>query len=373
MRKNQQFLCYKINLQAFDALSGRLTRPKSIFGVFSGIMGKRLLFIAFTVFCFCANVYGSSPFEKGAKIEIGSGVDWQIRDRTLTRTGSDQGIYYHLFYDRKQVRLRITNGPEDSEANAKVHKQFTIEDVLIDGKRLPLFQWCLTNQERHARFLQQGLSVSKNVCQNKGEVGTFIMRLNKATRETIEAGKQLSFRLKPFRSSLTVSFDISDLSGVVASLHDDAAGKQAKASIEPEKKCLARPPADYPKIKSIEYSCNDKAAQKQATASIATLVEKERQRLKAAAEERKRQQKIAEQNRQKELASQKAREEQLAAEKAAIEDSEAKQAAISSEIANKMIAVCKKKWAQGEHRCYCEKYIEHAPKAIQESSTCSGS
>ena len=65
--------------------------------------------------------------------------------------------------------------------------------------------------------------------------------------------------------------------------------------------------------------------------------------------------------------------EKLAAEKAAIEESNAKQAAISSEIANKMIAVCKKKWAQGEHRCYCEKYISHAPKNIQETSTCSGS
>ena len=63
-------------------------------------------------------------------------------------------------------------------------------------------------------------------------------------------------------------------------------------------------------------------------------------------------------------------EELLRAEAAAIAASQAKQAKIGGEITMKMVRVCKKYWDKGEHRCYCQKYIEHAPKSIQESSTC---
>ena len=43
---------------------------------------------------------------------------------------------------------------------------------------------------------------------------------------------------------------------------------------------------------------------------------------------------------------------------------------LSSDITRKMIAVCEKNWLQGEHRCYCQKYIEYAPEDIRANSEC---
>ena len=79
---------------------------------------------------------------------------------------------------------------------------------------------------------------------------------------------------------------------------------------------------------------------------------------------------MAEEKKQKELAETLKQEELLQAEAVAIAASEAKQAQIGGEIEQKMIKVCDKYWSIGEHRCYCQKYIEHAPAEIQSNSTC---
>ena len=70
------------------------------------------------------------------------------------------------------------------------------------------------------------------------------------------------------------------------------------------------------------------------------------------------------------MAAQLKKEEALAAEAAAVAASQANQAQLGSEISQKMIKVCEKYWSKGEHRCYCQKYIQHAPSEIQASSTC---
>jgi hypothetical protein len=351
-------------------------------------MGKQRFFIALAAFCLSASVIARSsddPFEKGTSVDIGSDATWVITDKTATRSGSDSGAFYHLFYDRKQLRLRITSSAEDSEAAAKHHDQFAVNDVLLDGKRLPVFQWCLNNQERHKRFLQQGLKVKKDVCKNQGEVGTFSMRLNVATLDMLKKGKKLTYDLKPYRSDVEVTFDISDFSDVVAKLNTREAPVVAKPQTKPApksapvvaavpvKKCKASPPTDFAEVKAVEYNCADAAAKTKATASVDAAVSEERERRKEIAAESEKKRLAAEKVKADKLAVQKAAEEKLAAEQAAVAASTAQQQAISSEISVKMIAVCQRKWDKGEHRCYCEKYIEHAPKAIQESSTCSGS
>ena len=347
-------------------------------------MGKQRFFIALAAFCLSASVIARSsdnPFEKGTSVNIGSDATWVITDKTATRSGSDSGTFYHLLYDRKQLRLRITSSAEDSEAAAKHHDQFAVNDVLLDGKRLPVFQWCLNNQERHKRFLQQGLKVKKEVCKNRGEVGTFSMRLNVATLDMLKKGKKLTYDLKPYRSDVEVTFDISDFSDVVAKLNTREAPVVAKPALKsapvviatPVKKCKASPPTDFAEVKAVEYNCEDAAAKTKATASVDAAVSKESERREIVAAENEKKRLAAEKAKADKLAAQKVAEENLAAEQAMLAASAAQQQAISSKIAVKMIAVCQKKWDKGEHRCYCEKYIDHAPKAIQESSTCSGS
>ena len=85
--------------------------------------------------------------------------------------------------------------------------------------------------------------------------------------------------------------------------------------------------------------------------------------------ERKRAAEEAERARQQALLEQQKAE---AAEAAAIAASELNQQAIQNQLTEKMLGVCNKMWARGKHRCYCQKYIEHAPPDIQSSSTCNG-
>ena len=136
---------------------------------------------------------------------------------------------------------------------------------------------------------------------------------------------------------------------------------------KPVKKCVASAPEGFTIIKSVEYGCDDTAAKSSAEKSIADAVSKERSRRSKVAAERERKQRAAAAAKKKELA---AVEKAMAAEQAAIAASAAKTQALSSEIAQKMLGVCQKKWAAGEHRCYCEKYIEHAPAGIASDPSC---
>ena len=333
-------------------------------------MGKQRILIAVAaLFMFQSTVVfaNDNPFERGESIDIGSDSQWQINNKTATRSGSGSGGFYHLFYDRKQLRLRITDGAEDNEGAAKKYQHFAVEDVQVDGKRLPIFQWCLGNQQKHSRFLEQGLKVKQGVCNNQGEKGAFILRLNAATLDILKNGKKLSFKIRPFRSSIRVNFNISDFSDVVAKL--SAKVKLTKKVPSPAakavavKKCKVMPPKNFTVIKPAEYACNDAIAKAGAEASIAAMVKERKRQVQLAAE---RKQKAA----AKELADKKAAEEKLAAEQAALAATEASQKEVSSDITNKMLAVCKKKWDVGEHRCYCEEFLVHAPVGIESDPTC---
>ncbi|MCW8830413.1 MAG: hypothetical protein OQK32_02720 [Gammaproteobacteria bacterium] len=315
-------------------------------------------------------------------VDIDSSHAWVIKDKAATRSGSDSDNFYHLNFDIKQLRLRITDGAEDREASAKRYQNLAVEDIKVDGKRLPLFQWCLVNQQRHSRFLQQGLKVKKDVCKNHGENGSFVMRLNAATLDALKNGQVLSFKLRPFRSSINLNFDISDFSAMLAGLTPVL--KPVQKQPEPvavvekkmvQKKCKAQPPKGFAEIKAVEYLCDDAVAKAEAEAGIAALVSKERERAAKLAAERERKRKQAEAAKKaKALAEKKAAEEaaaKLAAEQAALAESEAAKQEINAEITNKMLAVCQKKWNAGEHRCYCEKFIEHAPAGIKSDPSCS--
>lgn len=318
---------------------------------------SRILTVLMILFMCSPALAVDNPFNKGVKVKIGSNNKWQIKGKTATRSGSYSGDFYHFSYDRKHLRLRITSGAEDSEATAREYQKLAVEDVQIDGKRLPLFQWCLANQQKHTRFLQQGLKVKQGVCANEGKKGTFVMRLNAATLEALNKGQTLSFMIKPFRSSITVNFDISDFSGVMAKLSSkEKSVKTVSDKVVVVEMCKESPPKGFAKIKSIEYSCKDATAKAKAKASIKAMLVKERKWGKTEAT--------------KKQAVTKAAKEALAAEQAALAETEASKQEMNNEITNKMLAVCMKKWASGEHRCYCEKFIKHAPVGIESDPSC---
>ena len=344
-------------------------------------------FLSFIILClFSFHVYakgGNNPFAKNEVLNIGKEFSWNI-DKELvlaTKSASDKkGSYYHLQYDNKQLKLIISSDAKGGVA--KKFSQLEIKDVTIDGKRIPLFKWCLNNQQRHDRFLQQGLAVKKNVCSIDGNAGSFIMSLNKETLLSLQKGKRLSIKLSPFRTPLDLNYDISDFKNMYLLLNAKVEPVAIVASPKPaakeiNKNCWAVAPAKYNSIKPVEYGCDDVAAKKESESRVINLVKQEKAKLQksaaAAAEsaaERERQRKLLEQRKQKALAEKRKQEEKLQLETVAIAASKVKQAQLNDEITQKMLKLCDKHWRKGEHRCYCQKYIEHAPGSIQAIASC---
>ena len=336
-------------------------------------------FISFFVFCFCLNVAvaaNDNPFAKNESVDIGKDISWKIDKKAsmATKTGSDEeGNYYHLQFDNKQLKLLISG--DVAGADPKGFTQLEVKDVIIDGEQSAVFKWCLNNQQKHNRFLQQGLSVKKNICTVNGGAGSFTMSLNKDTLASLKKASSLTIILKPYRTQLDLKYDISDFNDMYLAMNTRSApaavaAKPAAAAAKPKKTCKAAAPAKFKNIKPMAYNCNDAAAKSKAEASIAKLVSQEKAKEKKLAAEKEKQQKLAEEKKQKELAEKLKREEQLKAEAAALAASQEKQAQIGGEIADKMVKMCEKYWSKGEHRCYCQKYIDRAPSEIQASSTC---
>lgn len=328
------------------------------------------------------NARTDNPFDKAVIVSAGNDVTWKIGEQSATKSvkGSDD-TWYHLNFDGLRLRLRMTGSSADAASGAKQYDELAVNDVKIDGKRLDVFQWCLNNQDRHSRFLQQGLSVKKGVCQNQGEQGTFVIRMTKDTIAELNRGNQIEYELKPFRTTVKVKYSIDDFNQVIAQFKKQqdaklAASKPKAAPVKvvapvsvvapkpkPKAKCKIGPPEGFAEVKTITYDCNNATARDNAKASVDARVNQIReQRKKAAAE--------AERKRKQEDAARLAREEQKRKEQEALAASAAIQAELSTDIAKKMIAVCEKKWAEGEHRCYCQKYIQFAPASIQANSSC---
>jgi len=351
------------------------------------------LFVSLTVLCILSfNVSArnnDNPFAKNETLTIGTDAVWKIDKKAVLAvksSGESKGIYYHLQFDNKQLELMMSSDAQGD--NPKKFSQLEIKNVEVDGKQLPLFKWCLSNQERHNRFLQQGLKVKKNICVIDSGEGTFIMRLNKATLAALQNGRRMSIMLKPFRTPLDLNYDISDFKGMYTALNAKPEPAIAVAApvpvsapvsapvivkapvVKPVRKCWAGAPPQYRNIKSVGYNCDDAAGKQRAEMQVSKSVNQEKEKQRKLAAEKEKQRKLVEQEKQKALAEKEKQEKLLQAEAAAIAASQAKQAKISDEISMKMIKVCEKYWNKGEHRCYCQKYIEHAPASIQESSTC---
>ena len=348
--------------------------------------------LALLVACGQSIADSTNPFEKAIVVTAGEDVRWQFGEQTATKSvkGND-GTWYHLFYDGLRLRLRLTASTDDSQYSARQFEDFGVHDVSVDGKRLEVFQWCLNNQAKHSRYLQQGLTVRKDVCENLGEQGAFVMRLTKDTIAALETGATIEYELKPYRTTVRVQFSIDDFDAVNAEFRrqqeeklaairarEERAIAEAKARAKaaaalaappvplppkPKPTCKIKPPEGFAEIQPVAYDCDNVAARINAQASIDLKVEELELQRKQAAQ-------AAERRRREAEAARLAREAALRKEQAALAESAAIQAELSSDIAKKMIAVCEKNWAEGVHRCYCQKYIEFAPASIKPDSSC---
>ncbi len=351
-------------------------------------MIMRLFLVLIALFLFNTSYANNNPFEKKERVAIGIENPWHIQHGTAVKTTEDnKGNYIHLAFDNKQLRLTFT---EDKAGKlAEEYKHLGINNVQVDGKTLPLFNWCLANQTRQNRFLQQGLVVKDNRCMVNGERGEFILQLDAATRKQLNHGKRLVFVVKPYRTHIEISYDLADFNNMAIALsvklptqpplHQAAIQMPVinKSAPVAEKKCWVDPPAKYHHIKPVEYNCSDGIAKKIAESQVIQrvtaqkvhekqLLQARQKKIIATQAERKRMQEA----KHKQLETLREQRKQQKEEVAAIAASQVKQSEISSEITVKMVSMCQKLWSKGMHRCYCQKYIAYAPAAIKAGSKC---
>jgi len=353
------------------------------------------LFFTFNQLAFAEN----NPFAKKTSLNISGDVKWRVTASGATKTSSEnKGLFYRLMYDAKQLRLNVLT---DKFANKpKKFNQLEVKDVLVDSKRLPLFNWCLNNQSEHSRYLQQGLSVKNDVCVVDGNRGQVTIWLDAATVASLNNADNLTFAIKPYRSVLNINYEMADFSMMQAVLAGKSAPLVIAAKEKPApppalEKCWAKPPKNNQTIKAIKaisYTCGDVTAKKQAEAVIEkqlgdarALAEKQQQqraqalvlKQKKEAETIARQQQLAKEQLLKEQeavriqqAEQKTLNNKRVLEQEEVATNAAKQSELGIEITVKMVTMCQKYWDKGEHRCYCQKFIEYAPADIQDGASC---
>jgi hypothetical protein len=323
----------------------------------------------------------SNPFSKEKYFDFGTDIPWNITSESMIKTVFADDTYYHLSFDGHQLSLKITADKHD-DSSGKSFDSLAILDIIIDGKRNDVFQWCLNNQDRHSRFLQQGLSVKKDLCINDGAHGTYTMQLSQQTIDNLLTGSKLTIVLKPYRTPVELNFNITDFQAGVTKMQQAEAAKQvaskpaapipeptvragtmAVTAVAPKPVCKLKPPVDFSEISVIEYKCNDEAEKASAKATMSAQVDKALAAREKLAAEKESKRKAEEQARLEKAEKDRREQEALAA-------SAALQQELSSDIAKKMIAICQKKWAEGEHRCYCEKYLKYAPAGIESNPSC---
>ena len=313
---------------------------------------------------------GVNPFKKAKNYTFGTEAPWYESGESAIKSGSVRSgadtNYYHLNVDKHRLLLRLgKNDPGGELVNTRRLDALAISEVKADGRRLPIFDWCLSNQHSVTKKLKQNTIVANDVCINAGGGGDFVINLDEPTKRILKSAKTLSFIVEPYGRPVMLSYNMSGFSELAAKLDKPvpapvakipkpalpvAAVKEkpkVKAKPKPVKMCYSKAPAGFQSaIKAIAYPCNNVAKKANANTKIKARVEQEKKKmaleLEAANKEKLARQKAVEDNK---------REIQWALQQAEI-----------------WVKRCQKHWAKGKSPCYCEKYIDRAPEGV--TNTC---
>ncbi len=339
------------------------------------------------ILLFGSAAHAANPFRKDVVVMVGDGQPWAVQGQQVVKQSAEsQGMYYRLSFAAGQLRLRLGDAPQGE--TGKAFSRLEIHDVLVDGQRLPLFSWCLAHQSRHHRFLQQGLTVRDRICLVEAELGEFVINLNKAAWQRIKAAKRLSFVVKPYRTAIRIHYDMQGFDAAYARLAAKPV-RTAGAEAPPPKpavavggqQCRLAPPVNYPDIAPIAYRCGDEAARQRASAGMQQQVAKRARQARSTVSADKGQSPAV----VKKTAVKTASATRVVAEAATtagasngsgvtesgVAENLAAQSELVTEITEKMVAMCSKYWEKGEHRCYCQKFIDHAPEAVRATASAS--
>lgn len=314
---------------------------------------------------------GVNPFKKSKDLLFGTDVPWYENAGAVIKSGAERDgsdtNYYHVNIDKHRLLLRLgKNDPSGELVNTRYLDTLAIVDVLADGSRLPIFDWCLNNQQNLTRTLQQNAVVVNDTCINAGGGGDFVINLDPQAKKALKSAKVLSFVIEPYGRPLKLSYSMDGFTELMAKVERPvviarpavASAPVVKAPPKPKpvakpaktkpvKMCYANAPADFKSaVPAIAYPCKDAAKKADAESKITARVKNEKKKMALELERAK----------QEELARQKAIETNKRAQ-----EWEAQQDAI-------WIKRCQRHWKKGTSPCYCEKYLDQAPVGV--SNTC---
>ena len=327
---------------------------------------------------------GMNPYNKDKTYDFGPEIKWRSSPLGVLKSGMHRrrgdNYYYHLAIDNQRLLLRIAlNEPSGLKNASRPLDQLSILDIIVDGQRLPQFQWCLDNRLNPIPFkiIKMDTRIKDKVCENHIEKGEFVVKLDSADINALKKSSKLQIVTKLSKKHLTtLNYDMSGFADNFKQfeISIDNARKKAsaphkiktnkiKAAVSRKvKTCYAKPPAEFASdIKRIGYPCNDAAQQRQARNNIRIKVNQ----LKAQKKEEQQRLAALEKKRQAELAAQRKREEVRLKKERLQKQRELEFEKMKTRL---WIARCKKHWNKGVSPCFCKPYIKHAPAGTK--NTC---
>jgi len=317
---------------------------------------------------------GVNPFKKSKDYAFGSNIAWYEHNNTAVKTGSirdgSDTHYYHLNIDNDQLLLRLgKNDPSGELENTRLLDGLSIVEVKVDGNRLPLFEWCLLNQQNPGNKIKQNAIVVNGVCVNAGGGGDFVINLDNQTRNILSSANVLEFVVEPYGRRVKLSYSMLGYAAIMKKINKPVPAPvvakpvprpvvvvppkakpkpktRPKAASKPKavKMCHVRAPQAFKaQVPSLSYPCDDKAKKARAELNISTQVRKEKQKRF------------------------KSEEEQRQLKQRALEDSK-REVEWENKQNSLWLSRCQKNWAKNKSPCYCDKFIDQAPPGIK--STC---
>jgi len=312
---------------------------------------------------------GMNPFKKSKNYTFENDVSWYSKEDAAVKSGSTKDgsdtLYYHLNINKDRLRLRLgKNDPSGELENTRSLDKLEIVDVLVDGRRFSLFDWCLDNQERPGKKLKLGAVVMNDACVNAGG-GDFSIALDKVARDQLKGAQKIEFIVAPYKRPVKLAYTMEGFAVIMSEIDKpippppppapvvkkEPPKVVAKPKPKPKPKkvvkmCYAKAPVDFSSaVKSVAYPCENQAKKSVAEKKIAGMVEKEKQKM-AAELERVRQEEEA----LKKASSNNKREQEWA-----------------SKQTEMWVKRCNRHWSKGVSPCFCEKYIDQAPPGVTNS------
>ena len=315
---------------------------------------------------------GVNPFKKSKNYNFGTDVPWYESEGSAIKSGSirdgSDTNYYHLNVDKHRLLLRLgKNDPSGQLVGTRVLDVLAITDVIIDGRQMPVFGWCLKNQQSPGKKLKQNSLVANDMCVNSGGAGDFVINLDDKSRSQLKKAKKIEFVVEPYGRPVKLTYSMGGYSGLMAKINKPAPIVKKTVEAKPKKKakakpkvvvkpkvvakpkpksrsvkiCNATPPSGYKtRIGDISYPCNDADKKSAAEASIAAKVDVEKKRAETRI-----------------IADDKKPKKAFKREAGGDAEWDKKQAVL-------WMSRCERHWKKGASPCYCEKYLDKAPSGV---------